>query len=170
MTMRKPLIVLFLALLATLSAGAQGREQIEIVLMDGSTAIFASEGFSTDKATAVDNATQAVLRRLLYDGVEGFNGGEAIVSRGQRSNIWLGNFFTGKYAPYKTYVNGVELIGDFNVSPQGETHCQTHVIIDLDKLMSQCRTQGLMDDGTTGPVQQRTTVPQQSIQRPKRKF
>jgi hypothetical protein len=170
MTIRKTFIAAILCLLTTLSAAQDTREQIELVLMDGNTAIFSSEGFSNDKQVAVDNSCKAVLNRILYNGVEGFNGGEAIVTSGQQTNIWLKNFFTGKYPAYKSFVGGVELLGGFDNTPQGEIHCRTHVIIDFGKLMSTCRTQGLMEEAGARPIEQRTTAPQQMKQRPKRSF
>ena len=166
MTIRKTFIATLLCLLTTLSAGAQGREQIELVLIEGNTAIFSSEGFSGDKASAIDNSCQAVLRRLLYTGVEGFNGGDAIVSSGQGTNLWLKEFFSGKFPHYKSFIGGVELLGDFGTSPQGEIYCRTHVIVNFDQLLFQCRTQGLMDDPAKKAIQQ----PAQKQQRPKRSF
>ncbi len=167
----KHIMTLLLCLLTTLSASAQGsREQVDLVLIDGTTAIFNSEGFSGTRETAVDNSCQAVLRKILYDGVEGFNGGEAIVSSGQQTNIWLKNFFTGKFPAYKSYIGGVELLGGFSTSPQGEIHCRTHVLIEFDKLINMCRSQGLMEDAGSRPLEQRTLQPRQNVQKPKRSF
>lgn len=165
MTIRKTFIATLLCLLTALSAGAQGREQIELVLIEGNTAIFSSEGFSGDKESAIDNSCQAVLRKLLYTGVEDFNGGDAIVSSGQNSNLWLKEFFSGKFPPYKSFIEGVELLGDFGTSPQGEVYCRTHVMVNFDQLLYQCRTQGLMEDASKRPAQ-----PAQKQQRPKRSF
>lgn len=168
---RKQTITSLLCLLLALPASAQGsREQVDLVLIDGTTAIFSSEGYSSVKEAAIDNSCQAVLRKILYDGVEGFNGGEAIVTSGQQTNIWLKNFFTGKFPAYKSYVGGVELLGGFNTSPQGEIHCRTHVLIEFDKLINMCRSQGLMEEGSLRTSQQGTLQPRQNVQKPKRSF
>ena len=157
-----------LCLLTTLSAGAQGsREEIELLTIEGTTAIFSTEGFSNNKKDAVENSCIAVLRRLLYDGIADFNQGAPIVSSGQGTNLWLNEFFTGKYPTYKNFVGGIELIGDFDETPSGEIHCRTNVIIRCDQLMDQARTQGV----TGSPLpQQQLPAPQEKKPKPKKSF
>jgi hypothetical protein len=156
-------------LLTTLSAGAQGsREEIELLTMEGTTAIFSTEGFSNNKKDAVENSCIAVLRRLLYDGIEDFNQGSPIVSSGQGTNLWLNEFFTGKYPTYKNFVGGVELVGDFDETPTGEIHCRTNVIIRYDQLMDQARVQGVTGSQQSPP--QQTPAPQEKKPKSKKSF
>ena len=166
---RRSILTVLLCLLTTLSAGAQGsREEIELLTIEGTTAIFSTEGFSNNKKDAVENSCIAVLRRLLYDGIEDFNQGSPIVSSGQGTNLWLNEFFTGKYPTYKNFVGGVELVGDFDETPTGEIHCRTNVIIRYDQLMDQARVQGVTG-GQQSPPQQ-TPAPQEKKPKSKKSF
>lgn len=166
---RRSILTVLLCLLTTLSAGAQGsREEIELLTIEGTTAIFSTEGFSNNKKDAVENSCIAVLRRLLYDGIEDFNQGSPIVSSGQGTNIWLNEFFTGKYPTYKNFVGGVELVGDFDETPTGEIHCRTNVIIRYDQLMDQARVQGVTGSPQSPP--QQTPAPQEKKPKSKKSF
>lgn len=166
---RRSIPTVLLCLLTTLSAGAQGsREEIELLTIEGTTAIFSTEGFSNNKKDAVENSCIAVLRRLLYDGIEDFNQGSPIVSSGQGTNIWLNEFFTGKYPTYKNFVGGVELVGDFDETPTGEIHCRTNVIIRYDQLMDQARVQGVTGSQQSPP--QQTPAPQEKKPKSKKSF
>ena len=166
---RRSILTVLLCLLTTLSAGAQGsREEIELLTIEGSTAIFSTEGFSNNKKDAVENSCIAVLRRLLYDGIEDFNQGSPIVNSGQGTNLWLNEFFTGKYPTYKNFVGGVELVGDFDETPTGEIHCRTNVIIRYDQLMDQARVQGVTGSQQSPP--QQTPAPQEKKPKSKKSF
>lgn len=166
---RRSILTVLLCLLTTLSAGAQGsREEIELLTIEGTTAIFSTEGFSNNKKDAVENSCIAVLRRLLYDGIEDFNQGSPIVSSGQGTNLWLNEFFTGKYPTYKNFVGGVELVGDFDETPTGEIHCRTNVIIRYDQLMDQARVQGVTGSQQSPP--QQTPAPQEKKPKSKKSF
>lgn len=166
---RITMLAVLSCLLTTLSAGAQGsREEIELLTMEGTTAIFSTEGFSNNKKDAVENSCIAVLRRLLYDGIEDFNQGSPIVSSGQGTNLWLNEFFTGKYPTYKNFVGGVELVGDFDETPTGEIHCRTNVIIRYDQLMDQARVQGVTGSQQSPP--QQTPAPQEKKPKSKKSF
>lgn len=166
---RRSILTVLLCLLTTLSAGAQGsREEIELLTIEGTTAIFSTEGFSNNKKDAVENSCIAVLRRLLYDGIENFNQGSPIVSSGQGTNLWLNEFFTGKYPTYKNFVGGVELVGDFDETPTGEIHCRTNVIIRYDQLMDQAQVQGVTGSQQSPP--QQTPAPQEKKPKSKKSF
>lgn len=166
---RRSILTVLLCLLTTLSAGAQGsREEIELLTIEGTTAIFSTEGFSNNKKDAVENSCIAVLRRLLYDGIKDFNQGSPIVSSGQGTNLWLNEFFTGKYPTYKNFVGGVELVGDFDETPTGEIHCRTNVIIRYDQLMDQARVQGVTGCQQSPP--QQTPAPQEKKPKSKKSF
>jgi hypothetical protein len=166
---RRSILTVLLCLLTTLSAGAQGsREEIELLTIEGTTAIFSTEWFSNNKKDAVQNSCIAVLRRLLYDGIKDFNQGSPIVSSGQGTNLWLNEFFTGKYPTYKNFVGGVELVGDFDETPTGEIHCRTNVIIRYDQLMDQARVQGVTGSQQSPP--QQTPAPQEKKPKSKKSF
>ena len=155
----KPLFVTIAFLLTTLSAGAQNkREKIELLVMEENTAIFSAEGFAANKKDAIENATKATLHRLLYDGVQDFNGGDPIVVSGQGTNIWLNGFFEGKLPAYKTFVGDVELVGDFNTSPSGEVHCTTNVIIKHALLLKRAVSQGVTKDSQLKQPKKETEV------------
>ncbi len=157
-------------LLTSLSAAAQGqREQIELLVMEGNSAIFSSEGYASTKKDAVEQAQMAVLRRLLYDGVEGYNWGNPIVVSGQGTNLWLNEFFTGKYPAYKNFISQVELVGDFHETPTGETHCYANVVVKCEQLLQQARSQGVTSAPATVPQQQQPT-PTPTQKKPKRSF
>jgi hypothetical protein len=142
--MHKPLFATIAFLLATLPTGAQtNREKIELLVVEENTAIFSAEGYAATKKDAVENATKAVLQRLLYDGVQDFNGGNPIVVSGQGTNLWLNEFFDGKIPTYKNFVGDVELVGDFDNTPSGEVHCNTNVIIKHTLLMQRAAAQGV---------------------------
>lgn len=156
MSIRKHILTT-VCLLAALSAGAQdNREQIELLTMEGVSAVFSSEGFAPTKKDAVEQAKMAVLRRLLYDGVENFNFGEPIVTSGFGTNLWLTEFFTGKYPAYKNFIDGIELIGNFDESAAGEVHCRANVIVKHELLMEQARTQGVTGQPSQPRPQQQT--------------
>lgn len=164
-------LLTILCVLTGFSVSAQDvREKVELLLMDGTVAVFSSEGFSGNKKEAIENSCMAVLRQLLYHGVEDFNGGFPIVSNVQNTNMWLQNFFTGKYPAYKTYVSDVELIGDFANAPTGELHCQTNVAIKYDLLLREARTQGVLEQSTPASRQQVPTQTRQNKPQPKKSF
>ena len=155
----KPLFLFLSCLLTALSAGAQeSREKIELLVMEENMAIFSAEGFAANKKDAVENASKAVLRRLLYDGVQDFNEGAPIVTTGQGTNLWLNEYFEGKVPAYKAFVGDVELVGDFDSSPTGEIHCTTNVVVKYSQLMQQAATQGVT--GEPRPQQQPEPEPQ----------
>ena len=168
MSIRHILLTALLLPTALLACAQGNREKVELLVDDGSTAIFCSEGFADNKKDAVDNACMAVLRKLLYDGVDSFNGSAPIVVTGQDTNIWLKEFFTGKYAAYRQFIGAVELVGDFNAAPTGETHCCANVIIKYEQLMDQARIQGLTGEqgGSTSTARQPATPATQPVTQP----
>ena len=166
----RPTVITTLMLLATALASAQGsREKIDLLLIDGTTAVFSAEGFGPSRQAAVENSKIAVLRRLLYDGIKDFNLGSPIVTSGQGTNLWLNEFFTGKYPAYKNFVEGVELIGDFDETVSNEIHCLTNVCIRYEQLMKQARSQGVSGERQLQPAEE--PAPQQEKKpKPKRSF
>lgn len=140
-----------LCLSAFLSAGAQGnRENVELLTIEGSVAVFSSEGFANNKKEAFENSQMAVLHKLLYDGIEGINDGMPIATQDLDTNLWLTGFFKGKYPVYRNFLGGVELLGDFDNSPSGEIHCQSNVTVKYKLLMSQAQTQGVTGNAGNG--------------------
>lgn len=78
----------------------------------------------------VVNARINVLRKIIYDGVVDFNGGMPLVRIGTDTgqNPWLKNLFDGKVATYKTFLGGVELVGDFD--RDASTYiCKANVVV-----------------------------------------
>ena len=165
--MTKTLFVTIACLLAVLSAGAQNnREKVELLLMEENTAVFSSDGFASNKKDALENATKAAFRRLLYDGVHDFNGGDPIVVSGQETNIWLKEFFNGKQPAYKAFVDGVELVGDFSTSPSGEICCTANIVVKYTLLMQRAAAQGL----TGNSQSQKPASESQQTGKPKKSF
>lgn len=135
-----------MCLLGLLPASAQDYlSKVELVDFDNDskTAVFFSEGYGTNKKDAVENSQKAVLRKLLYEGVEGINNDSPIVKRSAKDHLWLQNFFNGKNAPYKSYLGEIEVIGSFTETDTKQVYCRTHVVIKYDFLMKQARIQGL---------------------------
>lgn len=161
------IIIILVHLLAVMPADAQNqRGRVELVDMDYDTAVFFAEGFSSNKRDAIENARINVLRRLLYDGVEGFNDDKPIVAGGGSNNLWLRDFFSGKNAPYKVYLGDVELIGDFNDTATGETHCNTYVVVKHEFLLRQAKIQGLTESEAVKDEKQNS----ENKPKPKKKF
>lgn len=134
-----------LCLLTSLSAGAQNnREDVELLAIEGTLAVFSSEGFADNKKDALENSKMAVLRKLLYDGVEGINDGIPIATLDIDTNLWLKGFFIGKYPAYKNFTGDIELVGDFDNAPTGEIHCRSNVMVKYKFLMTQAQTNGVM--------------------------
>jgi hypothetical protein len=142
----RSIMLAIMCLLTTLSADAQGREKVELLLIEGPMAVFSSEGFANNKKEAFENAAIAVLRKILYDGVEDFNGGYPIVSSGEGTNLWLNEFFTGKYPRYTQFISDKELIGDFENTPTGNFHCKANVVVKFNSLMEQAKLQGVTNE------------------------
>lgn len=70
------------------------------------------------------------MRKIIYDGVEGFNEGKPLFRNSSSSgqNIWLKNLFNEKNATYKNFLGGIELVGDFD--RDGSTYiCKANVVI-----------------------------------------
>ena len=167
MNMRKPLLLL-LGLLAGLTSYAQQAtpEHVELLIMEGEQAVFSSEGVGASKKDALEHSRMAVLRKLLYEGVQDYNAGLPIVSSGQTTNIWLREFFEGKTPAYKAFLGDVELIGDFTAMPSGEFSCQTNVVVNLGALLRNARSQGLMEEGEATPAAPQQT-PRPAVKKPK---
>lgn len=158
-------------LLAALPAGAQEvRNQIALLEADAATAIFAAEGIGSSRDDAVENAKQAVLRKLLFEGIEGLGDEKPIVVDASQltSNLWLKGFFDGKTAPYKNFIGGVELVGDFTTNEVGEYKCNTHVIVKHNQLLNQSATQGITR--SAADIKQQTTPATQTAPPKKKSF
>ena len=164
--MRTLMIALLSFCAATRMAAQTGSEKVELLFMDGMTAVFSSEGFADNKHDAVDHSCAAVLRYLLYSGVEDFNGGYPVVTRGQDTNLWLREFFNGKLPAYKNYVGGVELVGDFATTATGLVSCKTNVMVKWDLLMRHAESQGVTGEAKETPVP--AAVPATTTPKPKR--
>lgn len=143
------------------------QNHVAILDMDATTSVFSAEGFGANRNEAVENARQATLYKIMYEGVEGFNNNAPIVvsSDYQRTNIWLKNFFEGKYASYKAFLGEVELVGDFDQRSTNEYHCFTNVVIKHDMLLRQANLQGVMQQQQNDSPQQPVPAEQQ-IQEP----
>ena len=162
------LLLTLVHLLTVLSADAQSeKSRVEIVDMDYSTAVFYADGYASNKRDAIENARITVLRRLLYDGVEGFNDDKPIVAGVGSNNIWLRDFFSGKNAPFKVYLGDVELIGDFENTNTGETHCVAYVVVKHEFLLRQAAIQGLTSPAANKP--EATPTPTEKT-KPKKTF
>lgn len=156
-----------LLFLCMASAHAQdNRENVELLIIDGSKAVFSSEGYGSDKRSAVESSQIAVLKRILYDGVQDFNGGYPIVKSGRGTNSWLRGLFDGeKNASYKGFLGDVEVVGSFRNSPTGESHCQTNVVVNYQKLLQYAESQGVTKEGSAQPPSPMPT----EQQKPKKK-
>ena len=105
-----------LCMLASVPAYAQGIfATVELLDKDESTSVFHAEGKGVSESDALENARINVLRKIIYEGVVDFNDGKPLVrlSADTGQNPWLKNLFDGKVATYKTFLDGVELVGDF---------------------------------------------------------
>lgn len=158
-----------LCLLATMPAGAQGsRENVELLTIEGTVAVFSSEGFADNKKDALENSRMAVLRKLLYDGVEGINDGMPIATQDIDTNLWLTGFFKGKFPVYKNFLGDVELLGDFNNTPAGEVHCTSNVTVKYKLLMTQAQTQGVTGERVNTVPQQASPAREEKSEQPKK--
>ncbi len=115
---------------------------------DSKTAVFYSEGYGANKKDAVENSRIAVLRKLLYEGVEGINNDRPIIKRSTNDNVWLKDFFSGKTAPYKSFLGEIEVIGNFTETDTKQVYCRTHVVIKYGFLMRQASIQGLTNSSS----------------------
>lgn len=122
---------------------AQNNGQVELLLIEGSTAIFSSEGSGSDKKAAIENSKINVMRKIMFDGVEDFNDGYPVARSRINSNAWLKGLFDEKNPGYKSFVGPVEVVGDFDRSPIGETHCRTNIMIKYKMLIQYAETQGV---------------------------
>lgn len=129
-------------MLAALPAYAQGvYGKVELVDQDAATAVFYAESTAPSKDLAFENAQINALRAILYEGVADFNRGEPLVklANAQTQNHWLKGLFDGKYATYKTYLGGTELIDDFT-KEDSNFRCKIHVIVKYEVLKRQVDT------------------------------
>ena len=143
---RKRIYCMIVCLSAMLPISAQySRNQVEILDMDNSTSVFSAEGFGRSKDEALENAYKAILYKVLYEGVEGFNDNKPIVASPdyQRTNLWLKDFFDGKTASYKVFRGGMELIGDFKQHPTDGYQCHANILIKHDMLLRQASSHGV---------------------------
>lgn len=170
MKMYKEIFIPLVCLAFTLGAKAQGSEDaVELLLINGSTAIFSSEGSGNDKKSAVEESKINVMRKIMFEGMEDFNEGYPIARSKVSSNAWLKGLFDEKNPGYKTFVGPVEVVGEFDRSPTGETHCRTNVIIKHKMLMQYAETQGVTQP--EGMDEQPTPSPQRTQQRkPRRSY
>ena len=158
-----------LCLLATVPAGAQGsRENVELLTIEGTVAVFSSEGFADNKKDALENSRMAVLHKLLYDGVEGINDGMPIATQDLDTNLWLTGFFKGKFPVYKNFLGDVELLGDFNNTPAGEVHCTSNVTVKYKLLMTQAQIQGVMEGSANTIPQLAAPITEEKPAQPKK--
>lgn len=158
---KKKIWCIIVGLLVMLPISAQySQNHVSILDMDATTAVFSTEGFGQNRSEAMENARKATLYKIMYEGVEGFNGNAPIVASSdfQRTNIWLNNFFDGKYAAYKAFLGEVELVGDFEQHSSNEYYCHIHVIIKHDMLFRQANLQGVTKQ-QSNTLQQQQPVP-----------
>ena len=137
-------VCLFLLTMSALYA-QDSRIKVELLTIDGPKAVFSSEGYGYDKKEAMENSQIEVLKKVLYEGVLDFNGSYPIVKSGRDTNAWLRGLFTdnGRSTVYKSFLGEIELVGDFDTSPSGESHCHTNVIIFHQRLMKDAENQGI---------------------------
>lgn len=125
------IIFTLLLVLTTMLAQAQSVYTIvEFLDEDAATAVFFAEGRGTNEKNALEDARVNVMRKIIYDGVEGFNEGKPLFRNSSSSgqNIWLKNLFNEKNATYKNFLGGIELVGDFD--RDGSTYiCKANVVI-----------------------------------------
>ncbi len=150
-----------MCMLTTLSACAQDvYSTVELLDLDAATSVFFAEGRGVSEKEALENARINVLRKIIYEGTEGFNDGMPLVhsSSAASQNPWLKNLFNGKVATYKTFLGGVELVGDFD--RDGSTYiCKANVIIKHEYLKRQIDMQvnGVNDNNPNSNNAQRPT-------------
>jgi hypothetical protein len=152
----KRLFSLCILMLTAMALHAQdSRVKVELLTIDGPKAIFSSEGYGSDKKDAIANAQIEVLKKVLYEGVMDFNGSYPIVKSGRDTNAWLRRFFNedGRNTVYKAFLGEVELVGDFDTSPSGETHCHSNVVVFHQRLLKDAENQGVTkSEGAQVPV------------------
>lgn len=144
--MHKRIITLCSLLLSMSALYAQdSRVKVELLTIDGPKAVFSSEGYGSDKKEAMENSQIEVLKKVLYEGVPDFNGSYPIVKSGRDTNAWLRNLFAdnGRSTVYKSFVGEIELVGDFDTSPSGESHCRTNVVVYHQRLLKDAENQGV---------------------------
>lgn len=160
MTRLRTITILSLLLCMVSLHAQENRGKIELLIIDGSKAIFCSEGTGSDKKEAIENSQKAVLKKILYEGVQDFNGGYPIVKSGKDTNEWLRDLFeVGKNASYRGFLGEVEVVGSFRNLPTGESYCQTNVVINYQMLIQYAESQGVTKESTQiqptpQPVQQ----------------
>lgn len=142
-TYREILLTLVCAFFALGATAQSYGEPVELLLIDGSTAIFSSEGSGSDKKAAIENAKSNLIRKIMFDGVEDFNDSYPIARSRLNSNAWLKGLCDEKNPGYTTFVGPVEVVGDFDRSPTGETHCRTNIMIKYKMLIQYAETQGV---------------------------
>ncbi|GEM_PF-3541089 len=124
-------VLCLLCMLASVPAYTQGiLATVELLDKDAATSVFCAEGKGVSESDALENARINVLRKIIYDGVVDFNGGMPLVRIGTDTgqNPWLKNLFDGKVATYKTFLGGVELVGDFD--RDASTYiCKANVVV-----------------------------------------
>lgn len=150
------LLGIFITLVSTLKA----QYQVELLELDETTAIFRVEASSEKKKEILDNAKQNVFRKLFYEGVEDFNGGNKIIET--ENKYWLTNFFKGSDAPYNGFVKGAQLEAEPSKLVTGQFHGFVNVVVNYSLLMRTLEINQLINRDES-----KDTL---SIQKPKRKF
>lgn len=128
---RLNIILSLLSMLVSLPAYTQEvYTTVELLDKNDATSVFYAEGRGYNENDALENARINVLRKIIYEGVEGFNDGKPLLHSTSSSerNDWLKNLFTGKVATYKNFLGDIELVGDFD--RDGSTYiCNANVMI-----------------------------------------
>jgi hypothetical protein len=156
-----------MSVLTSLSAYSQDvYSTVELLDLDAATSVFFAEGRGVSEKEALENARINVLRKIIYEGTDGFNDGMPLAhsSSSASQNPWLKNLFNGKVATYKTFLGGVELVGDFD--RDGSTYiCKANVIVKHEYLKRQIDMQvnGVSNNSVSNSDQRPTPTHSWSI-------
>ena len=106
--------VLSLISLSTLFSQVSAEDYLQIVSLEseqGVQAVFTSAGMGASRDEAELNAVKSLFYTLLFQGVDGVNGGQPLV---EAENKTYTNSFFNRQARYNVYVIGTERVDRFN--------------------------------------------------------
>ena len=143
-TMRLTTII-FLFLTCSIGVLAQGvriRGQVNTLQVGGNCVIVSAEGYGAKRDDAFEDVQKEALSKLIYEGLQGFNGGRPLAQNTQ--NHWLRRFFEGRGAPYLNFIGGVMVEDEIVKTPKGEFYCRAIIKINYPSLVRSFKGQNIL--------------------------
>lgn len=107
--MRKLSIMLLMAIAGMVNTVSAQTSDVQYLEHDGITTVFAVESWAPKNDEAIEQAKIAVMKAILFDGLENYNGGNPIIDT---PTSRTSDFLDQKKGKYRIFVRGVYREGD----------------------------------------------------------